>query len=286
METTVTLPQSVAGTQLAVQTRTVGGATAVIQEVAPVNALSQVSGNITGSGQTVQINATDAAYMAFQISGTYAGVNLAFEVSMDGGVLWFPILSLRSDKTALESTTGALTNTARAWVCDVNGFTAFRVRATAYTSGTCAVLLAPCTGAMEPDPYVTLQAGSATIGAVTIATKTTGGALVAKLISAATTNATLIKNAAGTLYSIYVANTTASWRFLKLYNKSSAPTVGTDIPVMTIPIAPNSSGSVGIPSDTGIAFSAGIALAVTGAMPDADTTAVALYDVAANIVYA
>jgi len=53
---------------------------------------------------------------------------------------------------------------------------------------------------------------------------------VARLLSsAATTNATNVKTTYGNLYSLQLQNTSASARYLKLYNKATAPTVGTDI---------------------------------------------------------
>ena len=53
------------------------------------------------------------------------------------------------------------------------------------------------------------------------------------LTSAATTNATSVKTSGGTIYNIVASNTGAAAAYLKIYNKASAPTVGTDIPVHT-----------------------------------------------------
>jgi len=52
--------------------------------------------------------------------------------------------------------------------------------------------------------------------------------------SAATTNATSAKASAGEVHVILATNTTATVKYLKLYNKASAPTVGTDTPILTI----------------------------------------------------
>src|SRR5574343_280551 len=57
------------------------------------------------------------------------------------------------------------------------------------------------------------------------------------LNSAATTNATAVKTSSGNLYAISISNAAASPRFVKLYNKNAAPTVGTDVPVLVIPVA-------------------------------------------------
>jgi len=110
-----------------------------------------------------------------------------------------------------------------------------------------------------------------------------GGLSTSKLVSAATTNATSVKASAGQVYNIQAFNTNASSpRYLKLYNKASAPTVGTDTPIKTILIPPASSGVV-IEISNGLAFSTGIAFALTGAMADNDTTAIAANEVVVNV---
>jgi len=106
-----------------------------------------------------------------------------------------------------------------------------------------------------------------------------------KLNSAATTNATSLKASAGEVGMIVAFNTSAAAKFLKFYNKASAPTVGTDTPILTLPIPASNNGFVITPSE-GIAFSTGIAFAITGAVADGDTTAVAANDVIVCIAYA
>ena len=92
--------------------------------------------------------------------------------------------------------------------------------------------------------------------------------------SAATTNATSVKASAGTVYNITASNTGGAAAFVKFYNKASAPTVGTDVPVFTMAIP--ASGTVTIaPALVGIRFATGIALAITNLAADSDTTAVA-----------
>jgi len=115
---------------------------------------------------------------------------------------------------------------------------------------------------------------------------TSGGLSISRVISAATTNATSVKASAGQVYSIYAHNVNAAARFLKLYNKASAPTVGTDTPVLTLPIPGNAAGA-GFVWDVppGIAFGTGIALAITAAVTDADTTAVAANEIVVNLLY-
>lgn len=115
----------------------------------------------------------------------------------------------------------------------------------------------------------------------------TGGATPYKLISAATTNATSLKASAGQVYSIIAIGTTANIRYLKFYNKASAPTVGTDVPVLTIPIPGNTQGAgLAIHFTVGTIFSTGIAFAITAGVADADSAAVGASDVIVNLTYA
>lgn len=102
--------------------------------------------------------------------------------------------------------------------------------------------------------------------------------------SAATTNATSVKASQGVLVSVSVSNINAAARYLKLYNKATAPTVGTDVPVMTIPIP---AGTIASPyiNANGVNFSTGIALAITAAAADSDTTAVAANEIKVAINY-
>lgn len=95
--------------------------------------------------------------------------------------------------------------------------------------------------------------------------------------AAATTNATSVKASVGWLFAVTVYNTTAAVKYLKLYNKASAPTVGTDTPVLTYAIPPN--GQLAISRPFPDYFSTGIAYALTGGAADSDTTALAAGDV-------
>ena len=109
----------------------------------------------------------------------------------------------------------------------------------------------------------------------------------ARLISAATTNATSVKASAGELGFIYAVNLNTSVRYLKLYNKASAPTVGTDTPIATLPIPGNTTGAgFTLPIPEGITFSTGIAYAVTTGYQDSDTAAVAAGEIFLFLGYA
>ena len=108
-----------------------------------------------------------------------------------------------------------------------------------------------------------------------------------KLISLATTNANVVKASGANLYSIVAIGLTSTVRFLKLYNKASAPTVGTDVPLMTIPIPANTQGAgISIPFSMGVNFPLGIAIAITAGSADNDVAAVGAGDVLINLTYA
>ena len=108
-----------------------------------------------------------------------------------------------------------------------------------------------------------------------------------KLISLATTNANVVKASGGNLYSIVAIGLTSTVRYLKLYNKATAPTVGTDIPLMTIPVPANTQGAgIAIPFSMGVNFPLGIALAITSGLADNNTGAILANDVVVNLTYA
>jgi hypothetical protein len=112
----------------------------------------------------------------------------------------------------------------------------------------------------------------------------------ARLLSAAaSTNATSVKASAGNVFNIVGTQTNAAARYLKLYNKASAPTVGTDTPIWTFYLPPTAVGGGLFTLDFGaqpLYFSTGIAYALTTAAADADTGALSAGDVIAmNIAY-
>ena len=111
-------------------------------------------------------------------------------------------------------------------------------------------------------------------GTVTANEGTPNAGTAYNLTSAATTNAASVKASAGSLFEMSLFNATAATVYLKLYNKASAPTVGTDVPIMTIPVAAGAVWSAEF-GRIGKRFSTGIALAITGAAAATDTTAIA-----------
>ena len=93
----------------------------------------------------------------------------------------------------------------------------------------------------------------------------------------ASTNATNVKNAAGTVYGYTLTNTTTTIYYLRMYNLASAPTCSSATGyVSTIPIPPTSAaGGAGgreIQKNIGQAFTTGIGFCVTGGASSTDNT--------------
>lgn len=90
------------------------------------------------------------------------------------------------------------------------------------------------------------------------------------IVAAATTNATVIKASAGTIFGMDISNAHTSVQYVKIYNKATAPTVGTDQPVHIIPVPASSAVSINF-SAIGLRLSAGISIAITAGMAHTDT---------------
>lgn len=112
------------------------------------------------------------------------------------------------------------------------------------------------------------------------------GLTIHRAISAASTNATSVKASAGNLHTIIATNVNAAVRYLKIYNKASSPTVGTNTPVLTVAIPGNTAGAgIVIPFPDGVNLSAGLAYALTTGVADSDTGAVAANEIIVQLAY-
>jgi hypothetical protein len=120
----------------------------------------------------------------------------------------------------------------------------------------------------SPPSYTTGQTNYASLALTgglrsNLTADATGGCTPTHVLSAATTNSTNIKNAAGTLCSVTIINNTATAADFRLYNLSSAPTCSSATGVVanygiqantTSPgLSPNL-GTYGMNFDTGIGF--------------------------------
>ncbi|CAB4157841.1 hypothetical protein UFOVP679_48 [uncultured Caudovirales phage] len=134
-------------------------------------------------------------------------------------------------------------------------------------------------GAVNSLPVNLLGGTITTVTSVTTAGVPPVPATAFSLNSAATTNGSLIITGTSGLQAFYATNIGATAAFVKLYNKATAPTVGTDTPLMIIPVPAAVAGVPGVASPpigySGHRFPLGLGIAITGAVADNDTTAVA-----------
>lgn len=227
------------------------------------------TGNITANGQSFTIDVTRASNVVLHCKGTFAGSNCTFEGSVDGGATWFGIQAVRTNANTIETTTGVLSAApAYAWELSVNALTHMRVRATAFTSGT--QVWTAILGAYATEPIPAIQTHAVTQSGTFTLTPVAGTAMSA--VSTAGTNGSNVKSSAGQVFEITASNPTATAAYVKLYDKASAPTVGTDVPVVTIPVPANSIVSLNFGA-IGKRFALGIGRAITGAIGATDTTA-------------
>lgn len=117
-----------------------------------MNAQTQATGNITAvdvsagshnpptAGSYVEINTTGYDLAVLFFSGTYTGVNIAFEGSLDG-TNWMSLYGRRENLDRWETSSGTQTNINRHLFIPTMGCTKVRVRCTVYGSGTMAVVL-------------------------------------------------------------------------------------------------------------------------------------------------
>jgi len=235
---------------------------------------SNPNSGVATANSTVQLpQATDYDTVAIQVAGTYTGA-LSLQGTVDG-TNW---ITLGGAQALTNINTGAqvaaIPSAATGiWQADVSGFQSVRISANAAVTGSAVVSIAGTaqSGVVGIDTPIQIATGQA----VTVAQPSPSAI---SLNSAATTNATNSKATAGSLFEISASNMTASIKYLKLYNKATAPTVGTDVPVLTIPIPANGMAALEFGAN-GKRFTTGIAFAITGLQAIADATAVAAGDV-------
>jgi len=255
-----------------------------------------ITGNITAvqatigtpvAGGTVEGDVSRASnVMAFCI-GTFAGVNCTFEGSLEltGDTNWAGIQAIRSNANTVETATGALSaQPVYFWEMSVNALKRIRVRATARTSGTQSWRFVQGTYATEPIPAAQVSATQPVSGTVTATVTPPAPATPYFVNSAATTNGALILTGTSSVQFFYATNEGASYAYVKLYNKATAPTVGTDVPEMIIPIPPAAGGVPGMVNlNMGVfvcaRFALGLGIAITRNAVHTDTTAVGASEV-------
>lgn len=249
-------------------------------------AFQEVAGQgigVVNAQNTDLIPATDVSaykWASLQLTGTWS---LTLQAQLCNDNANFNQIQVMSAQTQV--TNAAMLNTIGS-----NGLYVFpitsrylRVRATAFTSNTSLV------GTLElytsTPPFVVSVAGST----FSVAPQVSGGPTTFHLIGAATTNATLLKNAIGQVYGYDFSNNSSNWAYVKFYNKATAPAPGTDTPVRTVGVPPGGKAtyhsSEGIPFSTGIGISTSGGATATTSIQDLDNTAIAVNTVTIDIEY-
>jgi hypothetical protein len=227
-----------------------------------------------------------AGYQSFnlQVTGTFTAT-LVLEMSDDNtnwnSTYFFNALAAFPTSVSISVTTAV-----------GNGFGPIRsrylrARVSAFTSNTSSAVTLVLRMIPQYPEFINVNITNPTVGfsgAVTVPTTANGTTSFVK--SAATTNATSLKATAGNIFSMNLVNNSAAVKYFKFYNKTSAPTVGTDTPVAVIGI-PANGGNFTVDGNmwAWTRLSTGIAYAITGAVTDADTTAVAVNDVSGWIIW-
>jgi hypothetical protein len=210
--------------------------------------------------------------IGIQILSAGTGCTITYEASEDNAT-WYSVNGLDPNSSSAQMTA---TSTALGLRNFPRAGRYFRARVSTYGSGTVTVV-----GHARKATYTPY------INTITKQTVSNGASLCAtnaRVQSAATTNATSVKTSSGVLNQAILTNNAATIAYIKFYNKASAPVVGTDVPIATFSIPANGVPLV-ITPPVGIAFSTGIAYAITGAAADADATAVAVNQVTGILGY-
>lgn len=233
-------------------------------------ALSTVIATLLGSWDTV----------AIQVFGTYTGA-LSIQVQLDG-TNWVTLTGVTSITNTITGvqTANIPSGTQGVYQIDISGFTGIRVTALGAVTGTATVTIIPGIGSgiVGIDTPIVLAGGNGSAVIGSLAPNANPGQQTFALNSAATTNATLIKGSAGIISSLTINNTSAAAKYVRFYNKATAPTVGTDTPIFVVTILANTSKEVTL-SIYGKRFTTGISYAITNAAGVLDATAVAAGDV-------
>jgi len=226
------------------------------------------------------INVSQFRTMSVQVASLGTSGAIAAEISNDNAT-WTQIGSQGVTNNPVYFTT---ITTAGSYYCQTWGANYFRLRlSTATTAGTTTLFVQ---GVKEVYPQ-NLQSVSGTvtanIGSIA-ASSSTGFNSFFTLISAASTNATSIKASSGTIGSLWVQVGIGRTCYVKIFNKSSAPVVGTDTPVLNIPVTNGATDSLNC-SFAGLRLSNGIAIAITQGQALLDNTPVSAGDAVINLAY-
>lgn len=218
----------------------------------------------TGAIDTMALSSGGPSYVSFctQViasSGISAGA-VAFEASNDG-TNWFSLPVTEDSNMLAQVRVGPVTISASTnrWFTGRIPTRYVRCRiSTAFSGGTVAAITRFSTADILPRARVVNELYP-------------GFGYTYSAVTTAGLNAASARTSAGNLLELTVSNPTATPIFVKVYDKASSPTVGTDVPVLTIPVDANSVKTFEF-GFYGKRFANGIAFAATGAIAATDTT--------------
>lgn len=241
--------------------------------------VQQATTNLTALNQAQTFTLQGESGMSIQLTGTWTAT-VTFEASNDN-TNWSSVNVQRAGDNVLSQTVANSTNN-DVYRLGISGFLYARTRCSAYTSGTIVVTSSTSIASSSTVLTAPLPAGTNNIGTVGVVPQTTGGLTTYHLVSAATTNATVIKASAGQVFGWYIYNANATARKVAFHNTASTPTAGASI-FLALVIPPLSAANVF--GETGIAFSTGIAITTVTEVLDSGNTTVSLNDLNINIFY-
>lgn len=257
------------------------------------------TGTISGNGSvTATLNGDSAVAVALSaVSGTFS-TTMTLQGS-DDGTTWYTLVGQYFFGSTLNTFTSSNTSISiggfnqsslpARFLAPTQGYRFVRVNTSSW-SGTGSM-----SARIQPVPYMpnytqaavgigtNNTANAANIGSVALVGSFGGGqsttltTLSHSILAAAGTNPTVVKGSMAMLRGGWVHNLRASPVYLKLFNKASSPTVGTDTPVYQIPL---SAGYCGPLPDLiyGSQFSSGLGYAITAGQPLLDATGVTAGD--------
>lgn len=235
----------------------------------------------TAAASTFSMDTSKAStlYLALRSGSTLGGV-IIVEGTMDG-TNYSPVVLRTTTGTPIIITTGVLTTLAAStiygYVAEVGPYTAVRMRVTTLLGSALTNLNWEVETTSSPTAVMTIPSGTQPVSGSVTATANIGtlpAGTAYALTTLASTNGANIKSSAANVFEFTFTNTSISTVYLKLYNKATAPTVGTDVPLVTITCAGSACTVINWSSMIGKRFSAGLGIAITAAQAYTDTTAI------------
>lgn len=197
--------------------------------------LSAASANVAGSANTTAMAVISAITLgnATVTLNTSAFVGtLAFEASDDGGTTYFPVAAAREDGTGMDVAPVFSIAAAyqRMWLVSLPGVTHFRVRCSAFTSGTAPIRISGGPFLIETNPLVSavpLDGAKATYGAGHISGGGFAGALTGGVVWRLLGSATKLIKLTRLEVAVTIGGTSPTGFWPVVLRKASASTGGT-----------------------------------------------------------